>query len=79
MSAGLQASIPRAWVETLAGQAGAAAPGVPDAGQLERLIAQGEQMGFLVVDDQLISTRVRFERGGLEVNGRTVFSMPARR
>ncbi len=76
MSAGLRADLPREWAEALS-QGGV--PGVGDTATVGGLLNQGVQMGFLVVDENRVSTQVRFENGELQVNGNSVFRMPPQR
>ena len=76
-SAGLKASMPRAWLEAFA--AGEGMGGVVEAGQMGGLIEQGVRRGLLAVDGQTVSTEVRFEKGELEVNGNTLFRLPPQR
>ncbi len=77
-TAGLDAKLPRQWIEALLERSGEMNP-VVDVDRISGLLAQGQQMGLVVVEKDLISTRVRFADGGLEVNGRNVFQLPASR
>lgn len=77
-TAGLDAKLPRQWLEALMEQRGGMSP-VVDVDRINGLLTQGQQMGLIVVDADLISTKVRFANGGLEVNGKNVFQLPPSR
>jgi uncharacterized protein YdgA (DUF945 family) len=66
---------PRAWIESLMAS-GTDSPIAQSRKQVSVLLQQGEQMGFLKIDGEIISSNVQFTRGKLDVNGKTVFSLP---
>lgn len=77
-SAGLEARLPRQWLDGLLAQ-GDSLSTVVEVDRLGNLIAEGEQMGFIVVDGDELATTVKFDQGSLDVNGRTVFRLPVLR